>query len=227
MQDEIREFTLADDANQAGCLQLLYVMGDSRRAHLVHSVQPGAGCWSGAGANRLEDLIPSRLGQGAGDARKLPACHSPGSVGCHRFPKVRPIGFQCLASPLSQDQLRACVKLGVASIIGYRALRQNDVPGCLIVAKSVVRALDRRSRTTRRSANVLRQRMDVRLSERRTANGSYSGPEFARAKCGAAECCSLAISLKPVSDHETKLGRGPADCIRNADQPGAIILSEA
>jgi len=87
-------------------------MGDSRRAHLVHSVQFGAGCWSGAGANRLEDLIPSRLGQGAGDARKLPACHSPGFVGCHRFPKVRPIGFQCLASPLSQDQLRACAEAG-------------------------------------------------------------------------------------------------------------------
>jgi len=114
LQDEIREFTLADNPNQTGRLQLLYVVGDSRRAHLVHAVQPGAGGWSGTSANRLEDLIPSRLGQCAGDARKLPACHSPGSVGCHRFPTVRLIGFQCLASPLSQDQLRACAELGVS-----------------------------------------------------------------------------------------------------------------
>ena len=74
LKDEIHELALANDLDQAGRLQLFDVMREGRGTHVMGLRQDVAGHWIVTGPDLLENLIASRLGQGAGDPRKLPIC---------------------------------------------------------------------------------------------------------------------------------------------------------
>ena len=85
LQDKVGELAFTDNLDQAGRFQLLYMMGDSCRAYRVRFVQLGAGCRPSAGSDLFQDLIPPRLGQGAGNPCKLPVGQSFDFTGCHLF----------------------------------------------------------------------------------------------------------------------------------------------
>src|SRR2546425_12739188 len=67
----VHELALADDLHQPGRFQLLDVMGNRRRAHVVGSLQLAAGKRAVAGADLLEDLVAAGVGPRPGASPKL------------------------------------------------------------------------------------------------------------------------------------------------------------
>lgn len=74
LEDEVYKFAFPNDLDQTGRFKLFNVMRQGRGAHIMSFVQDAAGRRLGTGADLLEDLITARLGQSAGNLRKLPVC---------------------------------------------------------------------------------------------------------------------------------------------------------
>ena len=71
-KDHVHELAVTNDIDQAGRFQLLDMMGERRGTYIVRILQLAAGEGGVASANLFENLIAARLGQRAGDPRKLP-----------------------------------------------------------------------------------------------------------------------------------------------------------
>ena len=92
LEDQVGEFSLSHNLDQAGRFQLFHVMGEGRGADAVGLVEDGAGRGVFAGSELFEDLIASWLGQCTGDLCKLPIRHLMALGDCHRL-TLRPIRF--------------------------------------------------------------------------------------------------------------------------------------
>jgi hypothetical protein len=71
LQDEVGEFALALDADEAGVFQLFHVVGEGGGADGLGFVEAGAGRGAVASADLGEDFVAAGCGQGAGDEREL------------------------------------------------------------------------------------------------------------------------------------------------------------
>jgi hypothetical protein len=71
LQDEVGEFALALDADEAGIFQLFHVVGEGGGADGLGFVEAGAGRGAVAAADLGEDLVAAGCGQGTGDEREL------------------------------------------------------------------------------------------------------------------------------------------------------------
>jgi hypothetical protein len=71
LQDEVGEFALALDADEAGIFQLFHVVGEGGGADGLGFVEAGAGRGAVASADLGEDFVAAGCGQGAGDEREL------------------------------------------------------------------------------------------------------------------------------------------------------------
>ena len=85
MQDEVHEFSFANDLDQTRRLQFFNVMRQGRGAHIVGFVQHSARRRRVTRPDLLEDLIAPRLGQRTGNSRKLPVCELELLGRRHRF----------------------------------------------------------------------------------------------------------------------------------------------
>jgi hypothetical protein len=85
LQGETGELALAPDVDEAGVLELLDVVGEGGGADVVGSLQGAAGHGVCAGADLAQDLVASRLGQGAGDRGELPFGQVRWGLRCHCF----------------------------------------------------------------------------------------------------------------------------------------------
>jgi len=94
LQEKVHELALANDLDEAGRLQLLDMMGEGGGAYGVGLVQDAARQGIVRGSDLLEDLVASRFGQGAGDARELPIRQS-AVFGTRHRSSVDPGGFGC------------------------------------------------------------------------------------------------------------------------------------
>jgi hypothetical protein len=76
LEDEIGEFALALDTNEAGVFEFLHVVGEGRGTDGLTFAEAGAGSGALIAADLGEDLITAGRGEGAGDEGELAVGYS-------------------------------------------------------------------------------------------------------------------------------------------------------